>query len=83
MNTHKIPSTDSIDKLAQFWDTHDLTDFEDQLEEVQEPIFERKVTLQIDLDPRQIQQIQEIAKAKGLDNISLIQDWISEKLKAS
>ena len=33
----KIPETDSIRELASFWDTHDLTDFEDQLEEVTEP----------------------------------------------
>jgi hypothetical protein len=26
--------------LAQFWDTHDLTDFEDELDEVTKPIFE-------------------------------------------
>jgi len=30
---------DSIEKLAEFWDTHDLTDFEDELEEVTEPVF--------------------------------------------
>ena len=41
MRTSKIPQTDSIHELAQFWDTHDLTDFKDQLEEVTEPIFER------------------------------------------
>ena len=32
MSTNKIPQTDSIHELAQFWDTHDLTDFEEQLE---------------------------------------------------
>ena len=25
MKPRKIPSTDSIDELARFWDTHDLT----------------------------------------------------------
>ena len=39
MNTAKIPETDSIQELAQFWDTHDLTDFEEQLEEVTERVF--------------------------------------------
>jgi len=29
-------------ELAKFWDTHDLTEFEAQLEEVTEPIFERE-----------------------------------------
>ena len=39
MKQPKLPKTDSIQKLAEFWDTHDLTDFEDQLEEVTEPVF--------------------------------------------
>jgi len=42
MNKFKIPETDSIEELARFWDTHDLTDFEDQLEEVVEPVFKRQ-----------------------------------------
>ena len=37
MSSRKIPQSDSIEELARFWDTHDLTDFEDQLEEVTEP----------------------------------------------
>ncbi|OQY54590.1 MAG: hypothetical protein DRR08_26665 [Candidatus Parabeggiatoa sp. nov. 2] len=41
MNTANIPQTDSIEELAQFWNTHDLTDFEEQLQEITEPIFER------------------------------------------
>jgi hypothetical protein len=41
MTTSKLPKTDSIQELAQFWDTHDLTDFEDELEEVREPVFVR------------------------------------------
>ncbi len=45
VNKPEIPATDSIEELARFWDTHDLTDFEDQLEPVTEPIFERKTTI--------------------------------------
>ncbi len=40
MNANKIPQTDSIRELAEFWDTHDLTDLEAELEEVTEPVFE-------------------------------------------
>lgn len=42
MNIEKIPQTDSIQKLAEFWDTHDLTDFGDRLEELTEPVFGRE-----------------------------------------
>jgi len=34
--------TDSIEELARFWDSHDLTDFAADLEEVAEPVFERR-----------------------------------------
>jgi hypothetical protein len=37
----KIPQNDSIEELAKFWDTHDITDFEEELEEVSEPGFDR------------------------------------------
>jgi hypothetical protein len=40
MHNIKIPQTDSIDALAQFWDSHGSTDFAEQLEEVSEPVFE-------------------------------------------
>ena len=39
MMAQELPQTDSIRELAQFWDTHDLTEFEDKLEEVTEPVF--------------------------------------------
>lgn len=42
----RIPKTDSIQELAAFWDTHDLADFEDELEEVTEPVFERKTVVE-------------------------------------
>jgi hypothetical protein len=51
MNIPKIPQTDSIQELAQFWDTHDLTDFEDELEEVKESVFECKTVLKVQLEP--------------------------------
>jgi hypothetical protein len=36
-----LPKNDSIEELAEFWDTHDLTDFENELEEVAESVFRK------------------------------------------
>lgn len=52
MSSGKIPRTDSIEELAQFWDTHDLTDFENELEEVTEPVFERRTVVKVHLQPK-------------------------------
>ena len=51
MTKKKLPITDSIQELAEFWDTHDLTEFEDELEEVQPPVFERQRPIPLDLRP--------------------------------
>jgi hypothetical protein len=81
MNRPKLPQTDSIQELARFWDTHDLTDFEDQLEEVTEPVFERKPVVKIPLEAREIEAVNEIARSRGVDSTELIREWILEKIQ--
>jgi predicted DNA binding CopG/RHH family protein len=83
MSTPKLLKTDSIQELAEFWDTHDLTDFENELEEVKEPIFEHKAFVKIDLQPQAIEVVEEMAKQQGVSYIDLMRQWILEKVRAS
>ncbi|PSF38001.1 hypothetical protein C7H19_07805 [Aphanothece hegewaldii CCALA 016] len=80
MNIEKIPQTDSIQELAQFWETHDLTDFADQLEEITEPVFVRETVVQIRLQPLEAEAVQKVAQLKGIDYTHLIREWILEKI---
>ncbi len=81
MKAPGIPQTDSIDELARFWDTHDLTDFEDELEEVTAPVFVRPADhVSIHLEPREFEAVERIARAEGLELRSLIHGWVVEKL---
>jgi hypothetical protein len=77
-----IPQTDSIEALAAFWQSHDVTDFEDELEEVNAPVFERlaSATIQIELPVKEFAAIQRIAQEQHLDYSELIRDWVLEKL---
>ena len=83
MKTPKIPPTDSLAELARFWDTHDLTDFEDELEEVPESVFERRAeeTVTIHLPAAEVEAVKRLAKAKGMEHTTLIQEWVHEKLQ--
>ena len=76
----KIPETDSIQELAYFWDTHDLTDFEDQLEEVSEPVFEPITDFKIHLEPDEAAAVNQIARSKGISYEELIKEWVLEKI---
>ncbi|MGH7775407.1 MAG: CopG family antitoxin [Candidatus Binatia bacterium] len=79
----KIPKTDSIEELAQFWDTHDLTDFEDQLENVPERVFERKpeTMIPVRLRRQEIEAMRRVAKTKGVREAALLRQWVREKLR--
>lgn len=85
MNRPKIPQTDSIEELAQFWSTHELTDFEDELEEVTEPVFKRDTTtaMAIHLRPEEVESVKRIAKSKGVGDADLLREWVLEKLYQS
>lgn len=84
MKGQKLPQIDSIEELARFWDTHDLTDFEDELEEVIEPVFERKIptVMKIHLLPKEVEVVQRIAQSKGIGDDELIREWVLEKIHA-
>ena len=83
MSGEKIPQTDSIQELAQFWDTHDLTDFEGQLEEVTEPVFERETEVTLRLPSSEAEAAERIAQSQGLGLTELIRQWVREKVNAS
>jgi hypothetical protein len=81
----KLPPIDSIEELAKFWDTHDLTDFEEELEEVTEPVFERKpeTVIPLHLQPQELDAIRRVAKAQGVEEAALVREWVLEKLRGS
>jgi len=79
----KIPQIDSIEELARFWDTHDITDFEDELEEVEEPVFDGRTqaVMRIRLPSEQIEALKRIARSRGMDEADLVKEWLNEKLR--
>ena len=83
VKTQKLPQTDSIQELAQFWDTHDLADFEEELEEVAEPVFERATTVTLRLESAEAVAVKRIAESKGLTDTNLIRQWVLERIASS
>jgi hypothetical protein len=79
----QIPKTDSIEELARFWDTHDVTDFSDELEEVKTPVFQRADTVRVPLTAKEHDTLKKLASTRGLDESTLIHEWVREKLHQS
>lgn len=74
--------TDSIEELGKFWDTHDLTDFDEDLEEVRERVFVRTkgTLLRIEFQLTEVQHLKKIARSKGVKDTTLLRQWILERL---
>ena len=85
MRSQRIPDTDSIEELARFWDSHDLTDFEGQLEEIRTPVFvrEREGEFAIALTPKDVQALRRIARSQGVEEATLVRQWVCEKLRGT
>ena len=86
MNTPRIPQTDSIQELAKFWGDHDLTEYEDELEEVPEQVFERadeKATvITVHLDNDEARALRDMAASRGLGDSELIRQWVLDRIHA-
>ena len=79
--TPKIPTTDSIQELATFWQRHDVTDFEAELEEVSEPVFQRAHVVGVPLTEDEHVAVRDAAASRGIDEAALIREWVTERLR--
>jgi hypothetical protein len=77
----KIPETDSIRELAAFWDSHDVTEFPNELVEVAAPVFVHgNMSVMVPLSSEELESVREMAQSSGLDEAELIRSWVQEKL---
>lgn len=80
MNCREIPQIDSIQELANFGDTHDLTEFEDDLEEVEESVFELQTELIVPLQPEELKALTILANTRDTSPVNLIREWVLEHI---
>ena len=81
-----IPKFESVQEEAVFWDTHDITDFEDECEVVDEEIHfvvvRRDGSLGVRLDHDDLHALAERAIEEGTTPPKLARQWIVERLHA-
>lgn len=78
----KIPDFKSDKEIAEFWGNHSITDFEEELEIVKNPIFIRpkRQTITIRMDKKYLDIVKAISSKKGIGHSALIRMWIMEKI---
>ncbi len=78
----RIPKFNSYQEEAEFWDTHDTTDYEDEFKPVKVR-FAKNLSegITIRLDPETLAELRACAREKGIGPTTLIRMWIMERLQ--
>lgn len=78
----KIPRFDSEAQEARFWDTHDSTEFLEELTPVKVtfPKPKPKVLVSVRIGKPEVALLRRIAARKGLGYGSLLRLWLTERL---
>ena len=80
MNARRLPQTDSIHELAQFWDTHDLADYWDLTREAHFEVDIQTHRFLAALEPELAKRLLVRARQRGVSTETLINVWLTEKL---
>ncbi|HEY3228477.1 MAG TPA: CopG family antitoxin [Roseiflexaceae bacterium] len=78
-----IPEFETLDDIAEFWDTHSTADYEDLTHEVHFDVRLRKRDEQaqtVTLVPELGETLQALAEARGVSLETLVNVWLTEKV---
>jgi hypothetical protein len=74
---------ESIDQAAEFWDSHDVADYDDLTREAHFDVDLRKRTFLTPLEPELAKKVAAYAHRQGVSTETLINVWLTEKLLAA
>ena len=78
-----ISHSRSITEMAEFWDTHDATDYDDQTYEVTIEFDLESRHHYVAIDPELLARLRKLARARGITLESLANLWLQERALVS
>jgi hypothetical protein len=76
----KLPKFNSLDKLVEFFDTHDMGEYCDEMPETHFEVGIKKRTHFFPLDADLAEKLNQIARKKKTRSEALIKSWLKEKI---
>jgi hypothetical protein len=78
-NSQQLPSFASLDELVEFFDTHDMGEYED-LPEAQFDVSLQRKTHLVAIDEEINSRLTKIAEQEQMPAESLVNSWLREKI---
>jgi hypothetical protein len=75
----RISKADTLEGIAEFWDTHSLDDYWDETHEISVEV-RAKQRRRVTLDPEVYARIEDEARRRGMLPETLVNVWLAERL---
>ena len=79
MGAHRVSSisqADTLEKMGEFWDTHDFTDFDN----LETPVVECQMACAIPIEVDLLSALEQHARLHGVHVETLVNLWLQQKL---
>ena len=75
-NKSSISKASSLEKMGEFWDKHDFTEFDN----ANAPDVKFHIAVAVPVEPDLLTDIEELARHRGISLETLVNLWLKEKL---
>ncbi len=79
-NVSSISKARTIEEMAEFWDTHSLADYEDQIYEVEMTFDPAARHTWIGVEPELLAELRDIAHKRRISTQTLVNVWLRQRV---
>ena len=79
-NVSSISKASSLEEMADFWDTHSLADYQDEIYEVEMSFDPAARRTWVGIDPDLLVELRRIASERRISTQTLVNLWLSERV---
>jgi len=83
MSENKMPEFESIEKLTEFFDDNDMSEYYDAMPEVHFDVDIQRRNFLVSVDKKLIKKLAQLAKAQHTSTEQLVNSWLEEKAQAA
>ncbi len=76
-----IPKAQTLEEMAEFWDTHSLSDYDDKTYEVEMSFDPSARRTFVGIDPEVLADLQKIARQRRVSVQTLANLWLSQRIE--
>ena len=80
MAENKLPEFDTLADLVEFFDTHDMGEYFDEMPEVSGEVHLKNSRCLVAIDQHLLKQLSRVAKQQHLSTENLVNTWLSERV---